>query len=346
MDVTGMQNARLGVVYLWQGTQVKSSTVEEVISTVARAVGTRLGILEAESSEAGLWSKIKSWAEEFVVKVWAKIKEVFGDIGVIGGHIKKIALFLAKQVFKKAAPIIGSVAGLVQGLWKTTVAFCEKLSNWIAKHGVNLVKGHPETLVKGIERGLNRALLEGLYETAKSSLLLGLNIASSGAASIIDKVAGIIEMATKMIWQFAERCIIRGFCAEAKNYWTGRSESNAIHLDSMKFDNWLKSTTNKVPVVAAVTLGSGIAGDKMRFLQMYTGEGLVVTQSQFDNGVRYLDQMKRTGSRVLERTGLEFQSDDPTIAGLLKLARSHDEVKAKTCFWRRQFRTSDKIMRA
>jgi hypothetical protein len=345
-----MQNARLGVIYLWQGTEVQASTIESIIAAIGRKAGTTLGLLEAEpaveSSQASLWEKIKGWAQEFVEKVWAKIKEVFGNVGVLGGHLKKIALFLAKKVFASAAPIIGSVTGLVEGLWKTTVAFCEKLGNWIASKGVNLVKGHPETLIKGIESGLNRALLEGLYETAKSSLLLGLNIASYGAASIIETVAGLIETVTKMIWRFAERCAIRLFCSEAKGFWNARSESNSIHFDSMKFDNWLRGMTNKVPVVAAVTLGTGIAGDKMRFLQMYTGEGMVISQSQFDNGVKYLDQMKRTGSRVMERSELEFESDDPTIAGLLKLAKSHDEVKAKTSFWRKLFRTTDKIMRA
>ncbi len=353
MDVAGMQNARLGVVYLWQGTEVKASTIEAVIGTIARKTGTYLGVIDAPPTEAAetpdLWTRIKGWAEDFVAKVWAKVKEVFGDIAELGGHIKKVAVYLAKEVFKEAAPIIGSAVGLVEGLWKATVAFCEKLGNWIKGYGVRLVHGHPQTLVRGIDRALNRALLEGLYETAKSSLLLGLNIAGAGAAvaaSIIEKVADVIEKVTKMIWRFAERCIIRAFSADAKEFWNARGESCAIHLDSMRFDNWLKGATNKVPVIAAVTLGTGIAGDKMRFLQMYTGHGDVISQSEFDAGVAYLDQMKRTGSRVMERSDLEFESKDAMISGLLKLAKSHDEVKAKTSFWRRLFRTTDKIVRA
>lgn len=365
MDIAEMQNARLGVIYLWQGTKTQSSIVEAVIGGILGSAGGILGAnginipipdqtanllamgAESKGEGDGLKAKIVAWAKDFVAKVWSKIKEVFGDVGEIVGHLKSIALFVAQQVFTKVAPIIGSVSGLITGLWKTTVTFCEKLSNWIAKKGVTLVQGHPQTLIKGIDAGLNRALLEGLYETAKSSLLLGLNIASSGAASIIEAVAKVIEAATKIIWRVAESVVLKRFCAQAKEYWIGRNESNAIHLNSMEFDKWLKKYTQIIPVIAAVTLGSGIAGDKMRFLQMYSGHGqVVISQDQFSTGVKYLDQMKRTGSRLVERSGINFSSDDKMIDGLHKLAKKHDEVHAKKSFWKTLFRTSDKIMRA
>ena len=365
MDVAGMQNARLGAIYLWQGTTMKSPLAKAVIGGALGSAGALAGLKDVniplpdqstdvlatgwdvalDTEQGRVWATIKAWATEFVKEVWKKIKEVFGEIGELLGHLKSIALFVAQQVFTKAAPVIGSAAGLAQGLWKTTVAFCEKLGNWLAKRHVKLVHGHPKTLVNGIERGLTRALLEGLYETAKSSLLLGLNIASLGAASIIDAIAAVIEAVTKIIWRIAEAKIVRQFCAQAKVFWTGRSETNAIHLDSMKFDNWLKGATNKVPLIAAVTLGTGIAGDKMRFLQMYTGRGATISQSQFDSGVKYLDQMKRSGARLMERSDIEFDSDDGMIKGLLKLAESHDKVAAKPSFWKRLFRQTDKFMR-
>lgn len=368
MDIQGMQNARLGTIYLWQGTFVKlplASCISDVLGGVSGGLDlgevkwfgappgsvdmATFALTSRPTTDNGLWEAIKEWAHNFVLKVWGKVKEVFGNIEELSGYLAKIALFVTKKVFAKAAPIIGSAVGLVRGLWISVVAFCEKLSNWIKGKGVRLVQGHPETLVKGIESGLTRSLLEGLYETAKSSLLLGLNIAGSGAASIIDAVAGIIESATKLIWRIAEYLILKKFSREAKTYWTAKSESNSIHLDSMKFNKWLKGYTNKVPLIAAVTLGSGLAGDKMRFLQMYTGEGMVISQNQFDAGVSYLDQMKRTGSRLMERGGLEFDSDDRVIAGCLKLAKQHDIVhtksKGKRGFFKRLFRIADKVIR-
>ncbi len=367
MDVEGMQNARLGAIYLWQGTRHSSPLIKTITGGVLDSVGGLAGIKEinipvpgeaadlvADGIESGMETggrgsvraTIKAWAEDFVKKVWAKIKETFGDIAEIGGLLKSVALFVAQQVFQKAAPIIGGVAGLAQGLWKTTVAFVEKLGNWIAKQTVQLNFGHPRTLVKGIEWGLTRALLEGLYEIAKNAVSIGLNAASLGAAAIVDAIAAVVEAAAKIIWRIAESKIIRKFCDEAKSFWLSRDQPNALHLDAMKFDNWLRPATRKVPVIAAVTLGSGIAGDKMRFLQMYTGDGKVISDSKFKAGAKYLDQMKRCGSRLIERSELEFSSDDQIIDGLHKLARSHDEVKAQTKWWRRLFRTTDKIIRA
>lgn len=367
MDVAGMQNARLGAIYLWQGTKHKSPLAETVLGGMLSSAGALAGIKDINipvpdqavdlvsmgiqsgrdtGPQGGLWATIKAWAEDFVQKVWEKIKETLGDVAEIGGHIKKIALFVTQQVFQKAAPLIGGAVGLVQGLWKTTVAFVEKLGNWIAKKSVSLNFGHPKTLVKGIEHGITRALLEGLYETARSALSIGLNAASLGGAVIVDAVAAVIEAATKIIWRFAESRIISKFCEQATHFWTARAEKSALHLDAMKFDNWLKPATRKVPVIAAVTLGSGIAGDKMRFLQMYTGGGDVISANQFKSGVKYLDQMKRAGSRLIERTGIDFTSNDQMIDGLLKLAKSHDEVKAATNFWHKLFRTGDKIVRA
>ncbi len=368
MDIQGMQNARLGAIYLWQGTKVTSPIVSTVVGGALGSAGGILGAYDINfpvpdqagelasdaiesgmdsGGQGGLWQNIKNWALDFVQKVWAKIRETLGDVAAIGGHLKKIALFVAQQVFQKAAPVIGGVVGLVQGLWKTTVAFCEKFSNWKAKYGVVLNFGHPKTLVKGIESGLTRALLEGLYETAKSAVSIGLNAASLGGAAIVDAIVACVEAVAKIVWRIAEYNVIKKFISDATTFWNTRGTAKAMHLDSFKFDNWLRPATQKVPEIAAVTLGSGIAGDKMRFLQMYTGAGTTITSSQFKAGVKYLDQMKRTGSRLIERSGLEFTSSDAMIDGLLKLAKKHDEVHAvKKGFWARLFRTTDKIVRA
>lgn len=368
MDAAGMQNARLGVIYLWQGTTVDSPLASVILSGVMGAASALAGVKDInipvpdlatdfaaiggqsaidvrEGSSKGLWATIKAWAEDFVRKVWEKIKDIFGDLAEMTGQLKKIAVFVTQQVFKSLAPVIGGAVGLAQGLWKMTVAFCEKLSNWLAAREVKLVQGHPTTLVKNIESGITRALLEGIYETAKSAASIALNAASWGGAAIVDAVVAVVEAATKIIWRIAEILIIRRFCKKAKQFWTARNESNSIHLDSLKFDHWLKGTTSKIPVIAAVTYGTGIAGDKMRFLQMYTGEGAVISQDQFDAGVKYLDQMKRAGSRLLERSDMKFRSTDKVIEGLLKLAQRHDAVAAQGSIWKRLFRFTDKVVR-
>lgn len=367
MDVEGMQNARLGVIYLWQGTKFQSPLANVALGGVVGVLDELLGFKDKTlfvpdqatdaaakainsvfglDKEKSVWAKILEWATRLGEALLDKIKEVFGDIGDFVGEIKKIALFVTTKVYDQVASLISNAANLVQGLWKTTVAFCEKIGNLFAKIGVKLVDGHPSTVVKSIEAGITRALLAGLYETAKSAAVIGLNVASAGATKLVEVIAAALEATAKILWRVAEALIIRNFCQEAKMYWVARGEHNAIHLDSSRFDAWLKSATGKVPVIAAVTLGSNIAGDKMRFLQMYTGTGAVISQDQFNAGVAYLDRVKREGARLLEHSGLEFHSDDPIIEGLHKLACSHDAVFATTHRVSALFRRADKVASA
>ena len=152
-----MNNARLGVVYLWQGVNVKSPIADAVMGGVMTSVsgilgtkdinvaefglGVEVATMVAESrsqGQTGLFNQIKAWAEDLMSKIWGKIKEIFGDVAEMLGTLKGIALFVTQQVFAKAAPIIGGAVGLVQGLWKTTVGIIEKVGSWIASKGVKI----------------------------------------------------------------------------------------------------------------------------------------------------------------------------------------------------------------
>lgn len=366
MDIVGMQNARLGTIYLWQGVNYKSPLADAVLGGVMTSVSGILGTKEINVAEFGLGvevaavvadsraegahgfrDKIKQWSLDLVGKLWGKIKDCFGDVAEIPGTLKGIALFVTQQIFAKAAPFIGGATGFIQGLWKTGSAIVEKVGNWMARKGVNLTFGHPKTLVNGIEHGITRALLEGIYETIRSAVSLGLNAASFGGAAIVDAVTGIVEAAVKIIWRIAEAKIVNRFISDAKNFWNSRGTSSGMHLDSAKFDNWLKPATKKVPLIAAVTLGSGISGDKMRLLKMYTDHGQTISESSFRSGCAYLDQVKRSGARLIERADLDFSSKDQIIDGLLKLSSSHAQVDStKRGIFTKLFRATDKFMRA
>ncbi|MEM7730733.1 MAG: hypothetical protein AAF311_15945, partial [Pseudomonadota bacterium] len=314
----------------------------EAVDVVAQGVDSGIGM-----TGATLWDKIKSWAADFVKKMWAKIKDTFGSIANVSSFLKSVGLFVAQQVFTKAAPFIGGASTAVTGLWKFTVGVSEKFSNWVSGRTVKLNFGHPKTLVNGIEQGLTRAMLEGLYEMAKGAAQIALNAVSFGGTAIVDAVVAVVEAAIKILWRVAEYFVLKKFVEDAKTFWNARGTPGALHKDSKKFDDWLRPATEKLPVIAAVTLGSGIAGDKMRFLQMYTGTGGMITQSQFDTGVKYLDKMKRAGARVMERSDLGFSSDDKVIAGLLKLAKTHDEVHAqKKGGIFKLFRVANSVLRA
>jgi hypothetical protein len=80
-----------------------------------------------------------------------------------------------------------------------------------------------------------------------------------------------------------------------------------------------------VPALPVLVLNTGICGDKMHFMKMFKDDNAVITQAQFDDGCRYLDSLKAWGSGYLEDCGFGFSSKDPVVAGLLKMARKHED---------------------
>ena len=126
--------------------------------------------------------------------------------------------------------------------------------------------------------------------------------------------------------------------------WKSRSSKNSAIRKIAKFDRWLRPAVETVPVIAAVTLGSGIAGDKMRLLEMFADKGAIITPSQFQTGVAYLDKIKRIGAQLIEQSEIDFTSDDQLVQGLLNLAKSHSEnSSASTTWW--AYLGMDKIFR-
>ena len=100
MDVAGMQNARLGAIYLWQGTTLDSPLAKTVIGGALSSMGSLAGLKEINipipdqatdvlamgvsaandtSGSGDLLSTIKAWAQDFVHKVWAKVKDDITD---------------------------------------------------------------------------------------------------------------------------------------------------------------------------------------------------------------------------------------------------------------------------
>jgi hypothetical protein len=76
--------------------------------------------------------------------------------------------------------------------------------------------------------------------------------------------------------------------------------------------------TENAPVIGAITLSTQIAGDKMRFLNMYTGKQ-VISENQFKAGVSYLDALKSTGREYAKKWGSRLISQDAMVKGLLRI---------------------------
>ena len=119
------------------------------------------------------------------------------------------------------------------------------------------------------------------------------------------------------IWRLCERFRIGKFLREAAEHWRNREAPNALHKSPMAFAKWYRSHALAVPILAAMTLNSGICGAKIHFLQMFDSHGAVITQKEWDKGVKMLEDLKARCGEFIRNTKHKFISSDPFVTQLM-----------------------------
>jgi hypothetical protein len=278
---------------------------------------------------------IRAKLEEVGRKIWSTIQEKYAAmkadpggtaLDLLPGMLRKLFDFLAGQFIKAVAPVLGGALDLAKGIGNTIDAGVTKFREWLAGRNVQLLVGHPGTMVEAIRRAMWLSVGEGLYDTLKGGAKLGVEIASMGSAGmILGVVTSVLEALVKTIWRIVEIIVMRSFFKQAQTHWAARMERSALHTQPIAFNNWFKRYALNIPVLSVLALNSGICGDKMHFLAMYKDDSSIVSQTEFDSGVRYVDSLKSWGSDYLKDSGFSFASTDSVVTGLLKLATSHAE---------------------
>jgi hypothetical protein len=356
-----MDNARLGVLYLFGHTEVSSNIFNVILSgglsvagsalsyagspagggnAAASSAATNLGTAMVpgsallDAAETGVWTasgsndvqmhkRFLAWLEDFAKKVLDAMKEKFGSVDLTLSAIKNLLKVLAGVFMKNAAPFISAGLDIFKGLANTADATVRKLKSWSQGKGVEILPGHPSVIIDAIKKAMTLSLFEGLYQTLKGVGGVGLEFLTGAAATVINIVVAISETIITVIWRLVEIARMKKFFGEAKEHWETR-DSIGFHKDYISFNRWYKEYALGTPALAILTLNSGICGDKMRYLRMYKADDTVVTQGEFTKGVVYLDGMKANGAKLLSGCGFNFGSNDKAVEGYLNLAKSHD----------------------
>ncbi|KXU82844.1 hypothetical protein CR51_42585 [Caballeronia megalochromosomata] len=291
--------------------------------------------LPALSSAAQrLYEAIRAKVEEGTKKLWDMIREKVADIrhdpagfalDTMPALLRKLVNVLCSKLLATLAPFIGAGLDIAKGVANTVDSSITKYREWVQGRDVQLVTGHPGTIVEAIKRAMKLSIGSGVYDLVKGSASLGLQFASQGASTIVDAVVSIMETIAKAIWKIVEIKRIKRFCEQAKEYWDARMQRDALHTRPIAFNSWFKRYAVPIPALSVLALNAGICGDKMHFLAMFKDDETIVTQAEFSAGCKYVDNLKVWGSSYLSDAGFAFKSDDAMISGLLTLATSHTE---------------------
>jgi hypothetical protein len=216
-------------------------------------------------------------------------------------------------------PFVSSGVAATTGLLRAVDVCTDRFVVHVKGRKVALVPGVPTTTIDGIKRAMDEAVTANVYTTLKGAGNLALDGLSAGIAG---EITGIACSAIETLVAFARKAHdfyrIRLFLNDARSMWAQRDKPNALHRQAYAFNRWYRKTAMRVPVIPVLTLNSGVCGDKMRLLCMFSQEGEVLTRANFDKGVAYIDRIKGWGATYLADNPYTFTSTDKLVAELLK----------------------------
>lgn len=172
------------------------------------------------------------------------------------------------------------------------------------------------------------SLFEGLYQTMKGAGALAMDVVGFGAGAIVNLCVSATELVVKFIWRLVETVRINAFCAQARGHWENSQSLDAIHRRPFAFSEWYRDYALNIPLISVLTLNTGICGDKMRYLSMFKSGGQI-SSNDFQNGVRFLDNLKPWGADYIKSAGYSLRSGGDVLVDRLinKLATSHEKEK-------------------
>ena len=146
---------------------------------------------------------------------------------------------------------------------------------------------------------------------------------------IIKVVVSLSEMLIKMIWRMFEISHMDKVFRQAAAFWRGRDSGDALHKRPFEFTHWYRKAALNSPALAILTLNSGICGDKMVYISMFTDEGRPISTTEFQQGARFLDNLKPWGAEYLGNSGYSFRSSSEMVGKLLTFAQGHADQRNK-----------------
>ena len=346
---TELENSRLGVIYFLgnlrvdfspetSATQLKNKALtllqgkvgDGKIMTAAAAVGGAVDAIDKKVDQIAL--AIQEW-------LVGKFDIAPSDAELAVQHVRYNlpALIYGIQGEARKSASSFSATDVASGLY---TAVSKSIEYFNLKHlgtGVVLESGHPDIIAASIKQSVAKDALVGLAEAALAGAKAALAAFTGGAGLIVNKIAGIIELLLRFAVRFCDALGLRKVFADAKQKWTCHKQSDAIQGQPDEFADWFQETVDGSPVCAALVMNCGIAGDAMRFLQVISSRGTVVTQGQFDKGVTYLNSLKSSAADLITQIQQDMRiwSSDPMTTSLLKHAAEIGMVqKEASSSWR------------
>jgi hypothetical protein len=281
---------------------------------------------------ARIRDKVQEWFDQLVQKMMDMLRQKFGTIEGVAGTIKQVVKGIVTLVAAKAAPFVGAGLEIASAIGKTVDASVTRFRAWKDSRGVEVADGHPGTVVQSITRAMTLSLFQGLWDMLKGAGSLAMDIVGFGAGGVVNLIISASEMLIKFIWRLVETVRINTFCREARGHWEQSQSLDSLHRRPFAFSEWYRSYALNLPLISVLTLNTGICGDKMRYLSMFSASGQPISSDMFLNGSRYLDNLKPWGAKYLDDAGFSIRSGGDVLVDQLVNTFASSHAKEQTAF--------------
>lgn len=315
-------------------------------ATVIRSEALQMGAKPPavnNSKLASILDSIKKYLQDLAKQIWDHLTSMFKKdankswidfAGDWWSRITGVINTILGQVAQTAAPFVGGAFDIVQGTARTVKACYERYVAYSLAKGVDMNDGHPAVIVKSIERTMSLAIGSGLYQALKGAAATGAAAASAGAGAILSIIVAGCELIAKVVYRLWEASKMKAFFEDCKDRYKHYkaasliSDNDLLH-SGVAFGAWYRAAAYSLPCLSALALCSGMTGDKMMYLSMFKdqkdlapakpGEFMnPISQSEFDRGVAYIDNLKAAAQGYLSDSGFKFSSTDKVVEGLLR----------------------------
>jgi hypothetical protein len=191
-----------------------------------------------------------------------------------------------------AGAALAAVIKASQGAWD---AIKQAYFGW----NVTLLGGHPSIISKALARHSAAEVAGGLGSATYSSAKIAGTVTTTGMSDLVVLIIDIFLAVFAFVDRLVQRFFLKKFFNKCRAEWALRHQGSWLATDHDKFSKWFRKNVVLTPALAPITLLSGICAHPLKFLQLLGSSGDVASQSSFDAGVKYIDELKVIGSRFL-----------------------------------------------
>jgi hypothetical protein len=322
-------NAREGVLYFLSTCSVTDTaynTFTEGTALAKEAMSTGKEIAKTVKEGSGAFKKqIEDGVGGYLTDMAAEYVPSFGKelvapaLDATKGFINAIL----PNFIDSVTPYLGDAKQVGSGIYKAGTNFWNNVQLKRADYLARLNQGHPTLIAQAIYDQIFTEGLKGLLDLAYGSAKIIANAVTSGAAAavtkVIDLVAGILVAIYRFFKRFIDRLQLQKVFASAGEL---RKSGLARHPGAFNqiFAGWIKD----LPILSCYCMNMKITGGYMGFLSYSAAGGGVISQSDFDAGIKVMQRLKNNSAKFIREYEIELYSRDPVVTALMKKAETED----------------------